>query len=196
MRFSKPLVLLASIAAFGAEEKTAFKAEPASSYKTTQTNENVTIAAVPFDRDDWNKQAFGKANPNAMGVLPVLIVIQNDAGKTLSVENIRVEYVTRGARIEDTPADELMYAGSGKSPRVKNSPLPGQGGSIKKKKNPLASVEIVSRAFSAKMIPAGESAHGFFYFQTPPRSGARLYLTGVREAKTGKELFYFEIPLD
>ena len=45
-------------------------------------------------------------------------------------------------------------------------------------------------------VRLGQSANGFFYFQTAHRQGARLYLTGIREAATGKELFYFEIPLD
>ena len=46
------------------------------------------------------------------------------------------------------------------------------------------------------MLPPGESAHGFFYFRTAHRSGASLYVTGMREASSGKDLFYFDIPLD
>ena len=45
------------------------------------------------------------------------------------------------------------------------------------------------------MLPPGEQANGFFYFQTSHRRGAKIYLTGIREANSGKELFYFEIPL-
>ena len=46
------------------------------------------------------------------------------------------------------------------------------------------------------MLPPGESANGFFYFQAIPESGATLYITGIRNAATGQELFYFELPLD
>jgi hypothetical protein len=64
------------------------------------------------------------------------------------------------------------------------------------KKNPLAKEEIEMRAWAAKMLPPGESAHGFLYFRTGHRSGAKLYVTGLEEAGSGKELFYFEVPLD
>jgi hypothetical protein len=44
------------------------------------------------------------------------------------------------------------------------------------------------------MIPPGHSAGGFFYFQTGHRPGARLYVTGIGEASSGRELLYFEFP--
>ena len=34
------------------------------------------------------------------------------------------------------------------------------------------------------------------YFQVEHRSGAILYVTGIEEAGSGKDLFYFELPLD
>ena len=62
-------------------------------------------------------------------------------------------------------------------------------------KNPLDIGEIEARAFSAEMLPPGQSASGFFYFQTGYQRGSSLYLSGLREAESGKELLYFEIPL-
>ena len=41
-----------------------------------------------------------------------------------------------------------------------------------------------------------ESAHGFLYFESGFQRGMRLYLTGLEEAATGKELFFVEIPLE
>ena len=51
------------------------------------------------------------------------------------------------------------------------------------------------RAFSRRCSRAGQTASGFFYFQTGLQTGATIYLNGLTEAGTGKELFYFEIPL-
>jgi len=48
---------------------------------------------------------------------------------------------------------------------------------------------------AAQMLPAGQSASGFLYFRTGLQRGATIYLNGLTEAATGKELFYFEIPL-
>ncbi|MDE3196119.1 MAG: hypothetical protein KGN84_07240, partial [Acidobacteriota bacterium] len=62
--------------------------------------------------------------------------------------------------------------------------------------SPLAEWEIEGRAFTAKMIPPGQSASGFVYFQAPDASdAATLDISGLVNASTGKELFYFEIPL-
>jgi hypothetical protein len=46
------------------------------------------------------------------------------------------------------------------------------------------------------MVVAGQSASGFLYFQTQVQNGATIYLTGLMEARSGKELFYFEIPVE
>jgi hypothetical protein len=72
---------------------------------------------------------------------------------------------------------------------------PGGKPKILAKKNPLDAWEIEGRAFAAKMLPAGQSASGFLYFRTGLQRGATIYLNGLTEAATGKELFYFEISL-
>jgi hypothetical protein len=72
------------------------------------------------------------------------------------------------------------------------SPLPP----LRKHKNPLNVWEIEGRGFAAKLLPPHESANGFFYFQTSNRPGSKFYLTGVKVASSGKDIFYFEIPLD
>src|SRR5207247_8955396 len=82
-----------------------------------------------------------------------------------------------------------------KQPRIENSPLPTGSPRVSRKKNPLAGGQIDVREFSARMLPPGEQASGFFYFQTLNRLGSKVYLTGLREAPSEKELFYFEISL-
>ena len=76
----KRLALLMSIAtAFAADKDAPFRAAPAASYAHHQTNAQVTIGVDPFVAEDKIKSAFGKLNPYNYGVLPVLIVIQNDS---------------------------------------------------------------------------------------------------------------------
>jgi hypothetical protein len=75
------------------------------------------------------------------------------------------------------------------------SPLPPIPGVRRDKKNPLAAMEIESRAFAAKLLPPGESAHGFVYFPLSHRPDSQLYITGIEEAGSGNELFFVEIPL-
>lgn len=157
----------------------------------------MTVAAVPYVNDDEVRVAFGKSNPNKYGFLPVLVIIQNDSNKALRL-GLKTEYVdANGRHIESVPASELPYMAV--SPKRNDGggriPLP-TGGLGRSKKNPLSGWEIEGRSFSARMLPAGESVYGFVYFQARPEPGASLYLTGIQEASSGRELFYFEIPLD
>ena len=174
-----------------------FKPGPASSYKGHQTQEKITIAAVPYMTSEQASSAFGKVNPNSHGILPVLVVIQNDTGKAMRV-NLRAELVDLSNRHIDAmpPGDVVLFDGVRKAPRLPGTspnPLPFPRGP---KKGPLNTWEIEGRAFNAKLIPAGESAQGFVYFETTHIEGSKLYLTGLKDAATGKDYFYFEVPVE
>jgi hypothetical protein len=193
-----PLLLAAGVltGVLIAADKTTFQSKPVDQYPHRQVSESVTIAAQPFITDDEAKEAFGKLNPWRYGVLPVLLVIENNGKDTLRVDRMKLAYeLPDNSRIDATPASDVRYARGVKTP--KNIPAPSLpihiGGS---KKNPLDEWEIEGRAFSAKVIPAGQSASGFVYFQTPETSAAAsIYVSGLTNAVSGKELYYFEIPL-
>ena len=122
-------------------------------------------------------------------------MIQNDSDKAIRLDRLRATYHGKGGhRVSATPAKEVRYLRGPDRPKM----IPGPTGGIKigkAKKNPLDAWEIEGRAFSAQMLPPGQSASGFFYFQTELQPGATIYLNGITEAATGEELFYFEIPL-
>lgn len=175
-------------------DKTKFSPPDLDTVETKVTVGGVTIAAVPYDRESLASPAFGKVNLYEHGVLPVLVIIRNDTKGTIRLERMKVEYHDKDRRsVDATPAADVRYVEAPKRPTFGGPSIPGLG---RKKKNPLGGPEIEIRAFSARMLPAGESAHGFFYFRTGHRSGSTLYVTGLEEASTGKELFYFEVPLD
>src|ERR1700729_2621428 len=171
-----------------------FSPGPASSYPAKQTNDHVTVAAVAYDTEELAHTAFGKLNPNQYGVLPVLIIIQNDTDQALKLDHLDVEYTgVDGRRVEATPANEGQTLGGTERPNIQTTtnPLPR----LHKHKNPLDVWEIDGRSFAAKLLPPHESANGFFYFQTTHRPGSKFYLTGIKVAATGQDIFYFEIPL-
>ena len=90
----------------------------------------------------------------------------------------------------------IYYQGIKKPPHHRTDdplpiPLPRR-----QKKGPLNTPEIVNRALSVKLVPNGETVYGFFYFEAEHRPGSKLYLTGLSNASTGKEYFYFDLPLD
>jgi hypothetical protein len=193
------LMVLLSIAVASADDKdkAPFKPGPASSYPNHQTLDKITIAAIPYLTEEQAKTVFGKANPYKYGVLPVLVIMQNDTGKALRLD-LDAEFIDPGGRhVEATPADDVIYIGSNvKKPRMPGtSPYPNPF-PHKPKGGPLNTSEIQTRAFAPRMLPAGESAFGFFYFQTQNIPGSKIYLTGIKDAQSGKDYFYFEVPFE
>jgi hypothetical protein len=188
----KRLILLMSIAAFSqAEDHPRFDPPPPERFAKHQTVSQVTAAAEAYETDEQAKPAFGKLNPYKFGALPVLVVIRNDSKFAVSLASLRAEYIGPDhQKIDDTPPAELRFLQRTGAPNSSGIPK------MKKVKQPLAAWEIEGRAFSARILPPGVSASGFFYFQTGHRSGSTLVLTGLRNAQTGEELFYFELPLE
>ncbi len=189
------LLFLSISACVAADKETPFKAGPAASYASHQTNAKITIGADPFVLLDKVKLAFGKLDPNQFGVLPVLVVIQNDSDKAIRLDHLKIEYVgANREHVDTTPAKEVRYLKGPDRPNVITGPA-GTPKILKGKKNPLDAWEIEGRSFSAQILPPGQSASGFYYFQTALQHGATLYINGLYEAATNKELFYFELPL-
>ncbi len=160
-----------------------------------QQSENVTVGAKRFDDEDLVNSAFGKKiNFGKYGVVPVLVVIENKRDKALDLRAMEASLVAADGRHAQAVAPEdlpfLGTEGKHPSPTGVHSPIP-----LPKKKNPLNSPEIVTRAFAAKILPPGDSASGFFYFEANAETGDKLYLNGLRDVKAGHELLYFEFPL-
>jgi len=197
--FNRLALLLSIAATLLAQSKppkdaTSFKVGPAASFEAHQTNDKVMIGVEPYASGDKVKVAFGKLDPYEHGILPVMVVIQNDSDKSIRLDRIKLEYSgPNHNRVEATPARDVKYLKGPDRPGA----IPGPGGRVKvlKQKNPLDVWEIEGRAFSAQMLPPMQSASGFFYFQTGLQRDATLYITGIAEAQTGKELLFFEIPL-
>ena len=192
------IVLLSITAAMAVDKgKGRFAPGPASSYPGHLTQEGITIAAVPYITEEQAKSAFAKVNPYEHGILPVLVIIENGSGKALRMD-LKVQFVDPdNHHLDAFPADDVIYYQG-----VKKPPTIGPATSLpiplprSKKKGPLNTPEIVNRALSVKLMPPGESAYGFFYFEASYRPGSMLYLNGLSDASTGKEYFYFDLPLE
>ena len=165
-----------------------------------QTTDKVTIAVEPYRSKEKVKQAFGKTDFAKLGILPILVVIQNDSDRVLRLENMRVEWITADRqRIEPIPAEDVERSGSVKPPKLGGPapPIPGVGLGGRGRK---PAWEITAREFVAPVAPAGSTVQGFFYFRVgkgPDRmAGSKIYITGIQDARTGQDLLYFEIGLD
>ncbi len=189
------VVSIAVGASLAADEKAPFQPRPVGEYPHRQTSENVTIAAQQIVTDEQASAAFGKLNPWRHGVLPVLVVIRNDGPNALRLDKMRIYYtLPGGTRAEPTPGQDVKYLQGPRQPKMVNGPLGGIRGT--KSKNPLAAWEIEGREFRARLIPPGQTASGFFYFEASVNSeAASIYISGLEDAVTRQELYYFDIPL-
>jgi hypothetical protein len=192
------LIVLLSIPAAMAvdKDKGHFVPGPAASYAGHQTQEGITIAAIPYITEEQAKSAFAKVNPYDHGILPVLVIVENGSGKPLRL-TLKVQFVDPDNRhLDDIPAGDIIYyQGVKKPPHLGPNPLPIPL-PRKEKKGPLNTPEIINRALSVKLIPPGETAYGFFYFEAEYRPGSKLYMNGLSDASSGKEYFYFDLPLE
>lgn len=178
----------------GASSEAPFRAGPASEY-AHQSADQVTVGAKSYDNEDLTAEAFGKKTDLLKyGVLPVLVVIENKREKALNLRDLEVNLVAAdGRHVGMVNPEDIPYLGKrakrpSMGPRV---PVP-----LPSKKNPLNAPEIVERAFAAKMLPPGDSASGFFYFEAKSEAGDKLYLNGLRDARSGQDILYFEFPLN
>src|ERR1039457_116517 len=188
-------VLIAAVPVF-ADKNSAPKFAPgqASSYPSKQTNDGVTIAVRTYETEELAHSAFGTVNPYLYDILPVLVIVQNDTNESLRLDRLQVGYESfDGKKIDSTAAADVPY--TVEAPRRPNNPVPSPIPMKRKHKNPLGGGEIETRAFAARMLPPHEVAYGFFYFQAHNRPGDAVYVTGIKLASSGKDVFYFEIPL-
>ena len=197
MRRVTGFVLLSIATALAADkERPRFAPGPAASFASHQTLDKITIAAVPYLSDAETATAFGKLNPNKYGVLPVLVILENETGKALRLD-LTAEFETADNKhVQALSVDEVQHLrGVTKPPKLsggKPLPIPFP---TRAKSGPLNVWEIEGRAFAAKLLPVGERAYGFFYFEAEHEPGSKLYLTGIRDASTGQDYFYYEVPL-
>lgn len=190
------IVLLSITALWAVDKKPGFAPAPAASYPGHVTQDKITIAAKPYNTAELAATAFGKVRPHEKGILPVLVVIQNDTGKGLRLD-LKAEFLTAsGEHLEAMPPDDVVrFEAIQRRPGTKSrvQTLPGVRSKIK---GPLNTPEIEGKAFLAKLLPPGEAVNGFFYFEADELKGAQLYLTGIKDAATNQAYFYFELPLD
>jgi hypothetical protein len=191
-RFVILSITLAALAA-GAGSDRDFRVGRASDY-AHQSGDKVTVGAKPYNTEDLTTEAFGKkADLLRYGVLPVLVVIENKRDKAIDLRDVEVSLVAADGRHASAvnPEDIPFLARHGHKPPPVQPPIP-----LPKKGNPLNAPEIVTRAFSARMLPPGDSASGFFYFEAKSEPGDKLYLNGLRDARSGQDILYFEFALE
>jgi len=199
------LPLLLSVALVRAGDDKPFNPPRATHAKTypameVHDDERVSVAIDPYDLPD--KAAVFRTNYKEHDFLPVRVIISNDGDKTLILRDLRVQYITnRRDKLEPATNDELYrrLARTTKRPDKQSIPLPIP---LPKKNKPAVATEVMREVDDAMFTPVPVTAHstysGFLFFDISgiavPEAGAHVFLSGMKIE--GKELFYFDIPLE
>ncbi len=164
--------------------------------------EKLTVAVDPYDTPAKASLFHPKLLEHS--VLPVLVVFTNDGDQPAVLNSVDFQLVTRDrAKASPYSIDDLRRALTTLSaPRSRGRdqlpiPMPGRG----KTHGGLSQAdrdELEQSMFGARAVEPHATQQGFLFFDTGdlenPSDGARLYVTGVKDAK-GHELMYFEVPL-
>ncbi|HEV1995857.1 MAG TPA: hypothetical protein VGR03_16105 [Candidatus Acidoferrum sp.] len=196
-------LLLPAALLWGSDTKPVFNLPPATHAKTypaheSHDDERVSIAIDPFDLPE--KTAVFKVNYKQNEFLPIRLIISNDADKIVMLNDLKILYITVKRDKIEPAANEDIYRRLTKAdaradkPRVQ-PPVP-------RKTKPAVSKEAVEEIDSLQFLTLPVAAHsthsGFLFFDISgidtPETGAHVYVTGLKI--DGKELFYFDIPLE
>ena len=191
------ILLLAALHALNAGDKL-FNPPAANHARTypaheSHDDERVSIAIDPYDTAD--KARTFKVNYQEKGFLPIRLIISNDSDQTIVLSDLKIEYITaKRIKIEPATTDDiyrrLVRANADASSKKLQPPHSEDA------KQAMAELE------AAQFVPDSVGSHalrsGFLFFDISgiavPEAGAHVYITGLKTG--GKELFYFDIPLE
>ncbi len=180
------------------------EAGPAKSYAANEIHpdEKVAIAADPFDNVD--KSGFMKLSYLQYGFMPIRLIITNDGDQPISLVQMKVQLITSDRQKLDPSVKEDISRAIVKTHRLgeegeKRLPIPIPMKKTKQKEVKELDADWDTLPFRAIAVEPHSTQAGFFFFNMGSAryhmQGSKMFITGATNSD-GKELFYFEIPLD
>jgi hypothetical protein len=162
--------------------------------------EKVSIAIDPLDTPE--KDAIFKGKYREIGFLPIRVIISNDSDKTLMLQDLKIQYITvRRDKLEPATNQDIYRRLVRPNRADKSHPgmhLPFPVGKKGEPINKDVQEEYESAQFLTVPVTAHATHSGYLFFDVTnidsPEAGAHLYLSGLKA--DGRELFYFDIPLE
>lgn len=194
-------MLLAALPALGSDH-TPPPVEPATAYASFEVHqdEKVAIAAVPYDTKEM--ESIFRVNYVEYGVMPIRLIVTNNGDRPISLSDARILFQTaagdriQAAEPEDVERIIVRPRESDKPPL--RSPIPGLHLPHKDLYKAIQE-DFDTFEYGALVVEPHTTRAGFLFYDvtglSDPLRGAKLHLHDLRNAD-GKQLFYFEIPLD
>ncbi len=182
-------------------------AAPTAATAREDRHEGLSIVADPYTDTARAKEKFGKANPLAVGILPIEVFIRNESPQPIRVDlnTVQLEVRMHSGPRQDIDwltaaevAKAIAHPGGARDPQRRRLPVPVPMPS--KDKNAQKFAEILSPlALDADVIAPKSSVHGFLYFDVNHDvsvvSHSSLYVPDVVVLPNNKLMMFFDVPL-
>lgn len=204
LRTIAPLLAILSLvpSAAAADRKTAPPAKAATQYAAFEThaNEHVSIAAEPCDEP--KRCSFFRLEYIQHGFLPVRVIITNDSEKALSLDDVRVQFLSANNDKVPAATDEeinrrLFRTKQAMGTKIPLIPLTIHHPPVDKK----ISEDDADFGFNTTTVNPHSTVAGYLFYDIrdlddPALRGAELYVKQVHTLDGKQQLFAFSIPFD
>lgn len=197
-------LLLATGSAFAQAPPAAQSAAPV---LPEDKHEGITLSVDAYTKAARGKDKFGKANPLAVGILPVEVFFKNDTDLPVKLDmntiQLEVQSAEGGAHqaldwlAPMQVASAVAHPGGPPEPKMRRFPI---GVNVPKDEKRDKMLEILKPfAFDADILPPKATIHGFLFFDVagniPAPGNATLYVPDLTVATSNKTLMFFEVAL-
>lgn len=164
------------------------------------------VSADPYTEQPRAKEKFGKANPLAVGILPIEVFLHNETALPIKIKLDTIQLEVRLPSGEHQNLDWLapevvarLIAHPGGTPNPSRPRLPiGLGISGDKKAQKFADT-LRPLALDGDIVPPMSVIHGFLFFNLNHDmtlvSTSSLYIPDAAVLPANKPLIFFEVPL-
>ena len=181
-------------------EKKIDPALPAAQYPAHVTQNGVTIAADPFDREP--KADVFRVHYLQYDFIPIRIIVSNDTAQPISLNDVRILLLpSDGGKINAGEPEDVERRVEGAARKGTTIPIgPIQIHRQGKAADSKVEADFSEHEYSALAVEPHTPRAGFLFYDVQglgqhPLAGAKLVFRQVKDSN-GKEFFAFELPLD
>ncbi len=194
------MLLLVTISFPAFAEKKVDPALPAVQYPAHITENGVTIAADPYDREP--KADVFRVYYLQYDFVPIRIIVTNDTAQPISLNDVRILLLpSDGGKINAGEPGDVERRVEGAARRGTTIPIgPLNIHRQGKAADSKVEADFSEHEYSALAVEPHTTRAGFLFYDVQglgqhPLAGAKLVFRQVRDA-SGKEFFAFEVPMD
>ncbi|HEY6904104.1 MAG TPA: hypothetical protein VI216_07325 [Candidatus Acidoferrales bacterium] len=169
-------------------------------------HDGLSISVDPYNEPARAKEKFGKANPLAVGILPIEVSMHNDTERPIHVDLSTIQLEVhfsedRHQELDWLPAqqvaNQVAHPKGPAAPTARRFPI-GVPSGADNKTDKLAEI-LKPLALDADIVPPMGTIHGFLFFDLNHDmslvANASLYVPDVSTVPPSKPMMFYEVPL-